>query len=156
MRRRYYYNGSNPTAGAAISNVMNEYRQEQKKKWREDTEVKERTKVYLASKYAGDTVHNTANTISYARAIISKGMIPVASHLMYPGVLSDDDPEQRRLGLLFGQALLAVCDEVWFVGETDEKGHVIMSEGMSAEYKEARRLKKPVRFIDREVLLNGR
>lgn len=152
---RGYFNGSDPTAGAAIANVMRDYRQEQKKKWREDNAVKERTKVYLASKYAGDTEKNTADAILYARALIRRGFIPVVSHLMYPSMLSDDEPSERRLGLLFGQALLALCDEVWFVGEKDENGRIVLSEGMKAELREAKRLKKDICFIDREVLING-
>ena len=57
---------------------------------------------------------------------------------------------------MFGQALLSVCDEVWFIGPKQKDGKIEMSDGMKAEYREAMRLKKKIRFFDREAMLNGR
>ena len=125
-----------PTAGAAISAIMKEYRQQQ----REQYNNKNRRKVYVASKYAGDTSANTAAAIQYCRQVIEQGFMPVASHLLYPasGMLRDDDPRERELGLMFGLALLRVCDEVWVFGD--------ISPGMAAEIEEAKRLRKPVKY----------
>ena len=147
---------SDPTAGAAISSVMREYRQKRKDTWRKETEIKERRKVYIASRYAGDIRKNVSDARLYCRAAVKAGCIPVASHLMYPEVLDDNDPKERELGLLFGQALLAMCDEAWFIGTKGADGKIQMSEGMKAERHEARRLGKKIRFIDREAMLNGR
>ena len=45
---------SDPTAGAAMSSMMKEYRQTRKKVWQRQNEMKTRKKVYVASRYAGD------------------------------------------------------------------------------------------------------
>ncbi len=119
-----------PTVGEALSRVMRE-------KYRKSD--KYRRKVYVASKYKGDVERNTKAAIGYSHLVIEKGYMPVVSHLMYPQILCDDDPEERRLGLSFGLALLRMCDEVWVFGE--------VSEGMALEIKEARRLQKKIKFI---------
>lgn len=145
-----------PTAGVAISNVMKEYRKQRRETWRRETEIKERRKAYIASRYSGDVEKNTEDATYYCKWAVRKGYITVASHLMYPRVLDDTDSHERELGLLFGQALLAVCDEVWFFGPKQKDGKIEMSDGMKAEYREAMRLKKKIRFFDREAVLNGR
>jgi len=127
---------ADPTAGEAMSRIMREYRQEQKKKYAD----RNRRKVYVASKYAGDTAANTRAAISYCRRVIKDGFMPVASHLMYPAVLRDDVPEERKLGLAFGLALLALCDAVFVFGE--------VSPGMAREIEEAKRLNKPIRYFE--------
>jgi hypothetical protein len=133
-----------PTAATAIGHVMKEYRQEQKAKFRKKYEMTHRKKVYVVSPYAGDTDANVKAAKRYCRYVIKKHCIPVASHLLYPGILKDDDPEERELGLMFGLALLAMTDEVWVFSE-----HGI-SEGMRQEIHEAKCLKKTVRIV-REV-----
>jgi hypothetical protein len=127
---------SSPTEGMAISRVMKEYRQQQKRRYAD----KNRRKVYVASRYAGDVSNNVKAAVGYCRHVIDKGCMPVASHLMYPAVLDDNDPAQRELGLLFGLALLKMCDEVWVFGP--------VSSGMEQEIEEAKRLRIPVRYIE--------
>jgi len=62
--------------------------------------------VVVESPYAGDFQRN----ILYARALyrycLEQGWAPYASHLNYtqPGVLDDDIPEERTLGIEAGQA----------------------------------------------------
>ena len=126
---------ADPTAGSAMSQIMKEYRQKQKKRYTD----KNRRKVYVASKYAGDVDANVAAAITYCRRVIDEGYMPVASHLLYPQILNDNDPEERELGLMFGLALLRECDEVWVFGE--------VSPGVSREIEEARRLNKKLRFM---------
>ena len=125
---------SDPTAGAAMSLVMKEYRQRQKQRFFD----RHRKKVYVASKYAGDTRANTKAAIRYCRSVIEAGHMPVASHILYAasGMLKDDDPSERELGLAFGLALLKGCDELWAFGD--------ISPGMAKEIEEAKRLKMPV------------
>lgn len=127
---------SDPTAGMAMSRVMREYRQKQKRRFAD----RNRRKIYVASKYAGDTEKNTKAAIAYCRRVIDSGYMPVASHLLYPQMLDDNVPEERELGRLFGLALLAVCDEVWAFGE--------ISSGMEREIEEAKRLRIPVRYFE--------
>lgn len=68
--------------------------------------------VQVESPYAGDVEENVA----YARACLAdclrRGEAPFASHLLYtqPGVLRDDDPEERRLGIEAGLSFLRVMD----------------------------------------------
>lgn len=137
-----------PTAGAAISHVMKEYREKRKAVWEHEAGIKERKKAYIVSKYAGDIEQNTKDAIRFCRAAMRAGFIPVASHLLYPQILDDSDAKERELGLLFGQALLAICDEVWVFALIDAEGKYILSPGMKEELREAKRLKKRVRFID--------
>lgn len=44
---------SDPTAGQAVGNLMREYKQ-QRERWRRQCEMKNRPKIYVASKYVGD------------------------------------------------------------------------------------------------------
>ena len=127
---------ADPTAGAAMSQIMKEYRQKQKKRYAD----KNRRKIYVASRYAGDVDANVAAAITYCRRVIDEGHMPVASHLLYPQILNDNDPEERDLGLLFGLALLRMCDEVWVFGS--------VSPGVAQEIEEAKRLKKQIRYFE--------
>ena len=126
---------ADPTAGAALSRMMKEFRQEQKRRYAD----KNRKKVYVASKYAGDVDANVAAAISYCRKVIYDGCMPIASHLLYPQILNDNIPAERELGLLFGLALLRVCDEVWVFGE--------ITPGVAAEIEEAKKLNKQIRYF---------
>lgn len=127
---------TDPTAGLAMSQIMKEYRQKQKKRYAD----KNRRKVYVASKYAGDVDANVAAVVTYCRRVIDEGYMPVASHLLYPQILNDNDPNERELGLMFGLALLRMCDEVWVFGS--------VSSGVAQEIDEARRLKKQIRYFE--------
>lgn len=133
-----------PTAGAAIRSVMKEYRNEQRKIWRRETEIKERPKVYIVSPYAGDVDANVKNAVTYCRFAINKKKIPIASHLLYPQMLNDSIPEEREIGTLYGLSLLAICDEIWCFGDE-------LSPGMEKEIKEAKRLRKRIRYFPKEV-----
>mgnify|MGYP002673950400 FL=1 len=104
---------ADPTAGAAMRRMMKEYRQRQKQHYAD----KNRRKVYVASRYAGDVEANVKAAIRYCRLVIDRGYMPIASHLLYPQILRDDDPVERELGMLFGLALLRDCDEVWVFGD---------------------------------------
>lgn len=127
---------ADPTAGIAMSRVMREYRQKQRRRFAD----RNRKKIYVVSKYAGNTGSNIRNAVKYCRYVIAEGGMPIASHLLYPasGILRDEIEAEREMGLMFGLALLGICDEVWVFGD--------VSPGMETEIKEARRLNKPVMF----------
>ena len=131
---------SDPTAGAAMGNIMRDYRQQRKQERQHERDLKNRPKVYVVSRYAGDIETNIAAAKSYCQLVVRKKRIPVASHLLYPQFLDDSIPEQREIGTMCGLALLACCDEVWCFGTTH-------SAGMVKELAEARRLNKPVRHF---------
>ena len=136
MKYRNSEGYADPTAGLAMSRVMKEYRQKQKKQFAD----KNRRKIYVASKYAGDVERNTAFAVNCCRRVIDDGCMPIASHLLYPQMLDDNNPDEREMGLMFGLALLAVCDEVWVFGE--------VSAGVAREVAEAKRLKKRIRYFE--------
>lgn len=127
---------ADPTAGAAMRRMMKEYRQRQKQHYAD----KNRRKVYVASRYAGDVEANVKAAIRYCRLVIDRGYMPIASHLLYPQILRDDDPIERELGMLFGLALLRDCDEVWVFGD--------VSPGVAREVEEAKLLQKRIRFME--------
>lgn len=127
---------ADPTAGSALSHMMKEYRQKQKKRYAD----KNRRKVYVASRYAGDVAANTTAAIGYCRKVIQDGYMPIASHLLYPQILDDNNSDERELGLSFGLALLQMCDEVWVFGK--------VTKGMAGEIEEAKRLKKQIRYFE--------
>jgi hypothetical protein len=87
--------------------------------------------VYICSPYAGDTEININAAQKYSRFAVNKGYIPIAPHLLFPQFMNDTDPEERKLGLFFGNALMSKCSEVWVFGER-------ISTGMEAEIKRAR------------------
>ena len=130
---------ADPTAGAAVSQLMEEYRQERRRLFA----AKNRKKIYVASKYAGDIQINIENAIWCCRYVIDRGYMPIASHLLYPQILDDSIPRERELGLMFGLALLAGCDEVWVFTVNGE-----VSSGMEKEIEEAKRLGIPVRQLE--------
>ena len=51
------------------------------------------------------------------------GYAPFAPHLLYPFILNDDRPDERRCEMEMGLAVLARCDELWVFGS-------IVSDGM--------------------------
>ena len=136
---------ADPTAGAAIGKVMKEYRLERREIWRRQTELKERPKVYIVSRYAGDVENNVKVAIRYCRFAIDKQKMPIAAHLLYPQIVDDNNPTEREIGTMYGLALLALCDEVWCFGKT-------LSVGMEQEIKEAKRLGKPIKYFDEEAV----
>ena len=108
-----------PTAATALENVARA----------EDARV-HRPLVYIASTYAGETEDNISRAKGYCRFAVSKGVIPLAPHLLYPQFMDDYDEDQRILGLRFAIALLCRCDELWVFGEK-------VSAGMAKEIEKA-------------------
>ena len=108
-----------PTAATALENVARA----------EDARV-HRPVVYIASPYAGETEDNISRAKGYCRFAVSKGVIPLAPHLLYPQFMDDNDEDQRILGLRFAIALLCRCDELWVFGEK-------VSAGMAKEIEKA-------------------
>ncbi len=69
--------------------------------------------VYICSPYAGDIAGNVEAARRYSRFAVDKGYIPIAPHLLYPQFLDDADPDERELGIFFGNAIMSKCSEVW-------------------------------------------
>ena len=82
-------------------------------------------RVILESPYAGDVERN----IQYARECLKdslkRGEAPIASHLLYTqkGVLDDNIPEERKLGIDAGLAWKEVADlHVFYIDFGMSKG----------------------------------
>lgn len=113
MDYRNHEGYADPTAYAALTKIEEEGRF-----------------VYICSPFSGDVEGNIANARRYCRFAVDKGFIPIAPHLLYPQFLNDNDPNERELGLLFGNALISKCAEIWVFGSR-------ISSGMEAEIKRA-------------------
>ena len=87
--------------------------------------------VYICSPYSGDVERNVKAAQGYSRHAVDKGYIPLAPHLLFPQFLQENKPAERLLGLLFGNALMSKCSEVWVFGSR-------ITPGMEAEIKRAR------------------
>lgn len=82
-------------------------------------------RVILESPYAGDVAKN----IEYARRCVKDSLIrgeaPIASHLLYTqdGVLNDENPDERMVGINAGLAWKSVADlQVFYVDYGISKG----------------------------------
>lgn len=72
--------------------------------------------VIIESPYAGDVERNVAYAREAIRDSLIRGESPIASHLLYTqsGILRDEDPTERALGISAGHAWRRVCDAVVF------------------------------------------
>ena len=86
--------------------------------------------VYIASPYSGDVERNVAFAKAACRYAMNQGVTPIASHLLYPQMLDDGVPEERKLGTDMGLRILKVCEEVWVCGSE-------LSSGMEQEIRVA-------------------
>ncbi len=100
--------------------------------------------VYICSPYAGDIETNVVAASRYSRFAVEKGYIPIAPHLLFPQFLNDSDPNERELGLFFGNAIMSKCSEIWVFGSK-------ISNGMAAEIKRARWKNYRLRYFTEEL-----
>lgn len=72
--------------------------------------------VDIESPYSGSTAEEVALNIRYARACVRDCLlrreIPFASHLLYTqtGILDDNLPEERQIGIMAGKAIIEKLD----------------------------------------------
>ncbi len=72
--------------------------------------------VIIESPYAGDIEANVAYARAAMRDSLRRGEYPIASHLLYtqPGILRDEIPEERALGIAAGLAWRTVAEKAVF------------------------------------------
>ena len=99
--------------------------------------------VYICSPYAGDIEANVAAARRYSRFAVDEGCIPIAPHLLFPQFLNDSDPNERELGLFFGNALMSKCSEIWVFGNR-------FSSGMEAEINRVKWKNYRLRYFTEE------
>lgn len=92
--------------------------------------------VYICSPYKAADEETLQRNIDYAREltreVLLSGDAPVAVHLYMTQCLSDEVPEERKIGLAAGQAVVEKC-EVMLVGR-----RFGISEGMAGEINRAK------------------
>lgn len=68
--------------------------------------------VIIESPYAGDVEANVAYARRCVRDSLQRGESPIASHLLLTqeGILDDEQPQERELGIAAGLAWLRVAD----------------------------------------------
>lgn len=98
-------------------------------------------KIYVISPYAGDVKRNVDNAIRYCKFVMSKGYMPLASHLYFTQLTDDNVPAERRLGLNMGLELLEMCDEAWVFYEDR------ISSGMTGEINKSKELGIVIRYF---------
>ena len=69
-------------------------------------------RVIIESPFAGDTAANITYARQCVRDSVLRGEGPIASHLLFtqPGILRDDVPSERKLGIEAGLTWCAVAD----------------------------------------------
>jgi hypothetical protein len=99
-------------------------------------------KVILESPYAGDVKKNVEYAHACMRDCLLKGEAPIASHLLYTqeGVLDDNDPGERSLGIQAGLVWGKEADKT--VVYTD----LGISSGMQWGISAAEQLNRPVEY----------
>lgn len=111
-------------------------------------------RVILESPYAGKKSEIEANVIYARRCVrdcLGRGESPIASHLLFTqeGILNDEEPEQRKLGIEAGLAwILSAEAMVLYV----DRG---MSRGMNEAMKLAQRLGVPTELRSLDVVEMG-
>lgn len=119
-----------PTAYEAIKNASR------------DEETMSRNIVYICSPLRGDIARNQNKALGYCRFVISKGFIPMATHLIFPQFMDDCDEKDREKAMEMCLEILSRCDELWCFGEK-------LSEAMAREMDFAKKYKIKIRrFTD--------
>lgn len=93
--------------------------------------------IFVASPLSGDMEENIKYAERACRYVMDAGHAFFAPHLLYTRILDDTCPDERRVGIDMGLAVLARCDELWAFGE-----HI--STGMQQEIDAAHQLGIPV------------
>jgi hypothetical protein len=104
--------------------------------------MSDRPLVIVESPYAGDVEANVRYARAAVRDCLLRGEAPFASHLLYtqPGVLRDELPEERALGIAAGFAFRSVAARTVVY---DDLG---VTPGMQAGIHHAEQLGRPVEF----------
>ena len=96
--------------------------------------------VIVESPYAGDVERNLAYARATIRDSILRGEAPFGSHLLYtqPGILIDEIPMERELGMALGWHIMRYADFVAFYTDFGWSG------GMKRGKAAAIELRKPI------------
>ena len=96
--------------------------------------------IFIASPYAGDIEKNIGYAKQACRYVLNEGNAFFCPHLLYPQILDDNNPGERKIGISLGKEFLVKCDELWAFGDN-------ISSGMFEEIQFAREKGIPVKRI---------
>ena len=96
--------------------------------------------IFIASPYAGDVKKNIEFAKQACHYVINTGNAFFCPHLLYPQVLDDNNPDERKIGIDNGKQFLLKCDELWAFGDR-------ISCGMFEEIEFARENGIPIKRI---------
>jgi hypothetical protein len=98
--------------------------------------------VIIESPYAGNIEENTKYARECLRDSILRGEVPLASHLLYtqPGVLRDEVPEERKLGIDLGLEMRRVAQLTAVYGDFG------ISNGMHYGILDARKSNRKIEY----------
>ena len=130
---------NDPTASTAIYRVMKEQRAKEQNKKHESGYI---PMVYICSRYAGDIQRNIKNARRFCRFAVERHVMPVASHLLYPQFIDDNNPSERELGTHYAMILLDRCKELWVFSDGT------LSTGMKAEVERAKDRRIAIRYFN--------
>ena len=99
-------------------------------------------RVIIESPYAGDVERNLRYLRAAMRDCLHRGEAPYASHALYtqPGVLDDDDPAERALGIVAGFVWRAAADKTVVYQDLN------MSSGMRQGIEHAETIGHPIEY----------
>ena len=107
--------------------------------------------VVIESPYAGNSEANIAYARRAVRDSVLRGEAPIASHLLFtqPGILDDEKPEERAMGIAAGHAWIEIAD---LVAVYVDRG---ISGGMREGIERAKRERIPIEFRSLEKKEEG-
>lgn len=100
--------------------------------------------VILESPYRGQAPEETAQNVAYAKQCMLDSLrrkeSPLASHLLWPGILNDADPDERTMGILAGLAWGPAAEATVVYGDRG------ISAGMLEGIGRAKAERRPVEY----------
>lgn len=79
-------------------------------------------KIYVCSKYKGNTETNLKNARKYCRIVYELGFLPVAPHLYFTQFLDDNVETERNFAMQINKQLIDFCDELWIFSSEVSSG----------------------------------
>lgn len=106
--------------------------------------AKFRPLVYICSPYRGNTNHNIEMAQKYSRFAVDQHCLPITPHIYFTQFMDDTIPKERETAIFMNCVLMSKCTELWVFGD-------VISEGMQAEIKQAKRKYMKIRYFTEEM-----
>jgi hypothetical protein len=106
--------------------------------------------VVLESPFAGNTELNIKYAKACLRDCLERGEAPIASHLLFtqPGILNDQDPEERKLGIEAGHAWIKMAEASVVYGDRGMSKGMLQGVGVA----QMNQVTVELRFLGEDVL----